>query len=327
MQINSSQIRTRHGVKVNGSVIYGQLDSILNAKVFTTKKENNVSFTLGADADVFELGTNKPTGEYYIDGSTYEAINGGIAVEPINGLGTASNNITVVASQPMIGKLYTKDGNDEVLIETKDTDGIVVGKKLVYVSIQADQNSTNVADGNTIGDDETQITFLTIDDAQKKLVPTVIPSGDYQFSYNNIWTMNTLTTSSGGFSGWGDVDDIGSFALDELFPQATIEHGYLEGVITDDVANKSDNTIIFKDDGKLYNTDNAEIGTWTGAFPKIKGNDVGNNFGTKGLFADYNGVAIKQSGSTMSATDQLDVVLDSISGGYLWKDDEINIKW
>jgi len=52
--VNSSQIRTRHGVKVNGSVIYGQLDNILNAKVFTTKKENNISFTLGADADVFE---------------------------------------------------------------------------------------------------------------------------------------------------------------------------------------------------------------------------------------------------------------------------------
>jgi len=29
----------------------------------------------------------------------------------------------------------------------------------------------------------------------------------------------------------------------------------------------------------------------------------------------------------MVAIDQLDVVIDSISGGYLWKDDEINIKW
>jgi len=325
--VNSSQIRTRHGVKVNGSVIYGQLDNILNAKVFTTKKENNISFTLGADADVFELGATKPIGEYYIDGSTYEAINGGIAVEPVNGLGVASNNITVVSSQPMIGKLYTKDGNDEVLVETKDNNGDVVGKKLVYVSIQADQNNANVADGNTIGDNEAQITFLIFDDTQKKLVPTVIPSGDYQFNYNNIWTLNTLTASSGSFSGWGDTDDIGSFALDELFPQATIEHGYIEGVITDDVVNKPNNTVIFKDDGKLYNTDNTQIGTWVGAFPKIKGNDVGNNFGTKGLFADYNGVGIKQSSSTMTATDQLDVVLDGISGGYLWKDDSINIKW
>jgi len=227
----------------------------------------------------------------------------------------------------MIGKLYTKDGNDEVLVETKDNNGDVVGKKLVYVSIQADQNNANVADGNTIGDNEAQITFLIFDDTQKKLVPTVIPSGDYQFNYNNIWTLNTLTASSGSFSGWGDTDDIGSFALDELFPQATIEHGYIEGVITDDVVNKPNNTVIFKDDGKLYNTDNTQIGTWVGAFPKIKGNDVGNNFGTKGLFADYNGVGIKQSSSTMTATDQLDVVLDGISGGYLWKDDSINIKW
>jgi len=328
-RVNSSQIRTRHGLQVSGTPIYGELDTVLNAKRVISNYKDNLAITLGGDADNLALASGKyPTGKVFVDGSTYEAINGGIPVEIVAALGTASSNITTIAGREMLGKLYTKDGTvatnsyDEVLIDELDGDGNVIGRKEVFVSIQA----TGLTDGADTADNALQLSFLIFDDANGVFKTQTVPAGDYYYSYNKVYTLNTL--SEAGLLGanlYGN--DVGGFALDELYPMDTVEHGYMEGSITAEATLPANKTIVFKNDGKLYDTDDTEIGTYSKtAFPKINTSDVGGDFGAVGLFANYNGVDMLSSTGNVIAKDSFSIVLD-MNGSIVYTNDTINIKW
>jgi len=153
-----------------------------------------------------------------------------------------------------------------------------------------------------------------------------MPRSDYYYSYNKVYTLNTL--SEAGLLGanlYGN--DVGGFALDELYPMDTVEHGYMEGTITSEATLPADKKVVFKNDGKLYDTDDNEIGTYNKtAFPKINTSDVGGNFGAVGLFANYNGVDILSSTCTVIAKDSFSVILD-MYGNIVYTNDTINIKW
>jgi len=328
-RINSSQVRTRHGLKVGGTPVYGELDTVLNAKRVISNYKDNIAITLGVDSDNLALASGKyPTGNVFVDGSTYEAINGGTPVEIVSSLGTASSNITTIAGREMIGKLYTKDSTvatnsyDEVLIDDVDGDGNIIGKKEVFVSIQA----TGLTDGDATADSTLQLSFLIFDDTSGAFKTQIVPVGDYYYSYNKVYTLNTL--SEAGLLGanlYGN--DVGGFALDELYPMDTVEHGYMEGSITAEITLPSNKTVVFKNDGKLYDTDGVAIGTYNKtAFPNINTSDIGNDFGTVGLFSNYNGVDMLSSLCTVVAKDEFNVVID-MYGSILYKDDTINIKW
>jgi len=74
--LQDNQVQIKLGTNLSGDPQYGDLTQMITPKV-AIKEDLIVAFTLGALANLFILNANTPTGNAYVTGYSYEAINGG----------------------------------------------------------------------------------------------------------------------------------------------------------------------------------------------------------------------------------------------------------
>lgn len=303
--IQSNQVKLRYGKKLDGTPVYGSLTDMTGGKL-PVLDASAKSFTVTADADVHVLASGEfPVGNLYVDGTSYEAINGGVPVASVPAIGTAGLDKVIVGDRTVNIVRILDVNNDEVVVNTSAVAG-VKDAKLVYGLVQS--SST---DGAPIDDTNMQLSFVVLDDATSAFVAYTLPAGDYKFQATRMYTVGTASKAD-KLSTYISGGMIGGLALDEVLTLVEAEHGVASFEFTAEVTVVDPTTlsIVFVDatTAKLM-VDGAEVTTVT------KAQDARKTFKTvnAGKYASFEGVSLEINGTRVSPVNTAIVDNDSFS--------------
>ena len=322
--INTNQVKTRLGQTVAGTPIYGNLQDIIIPK--KPIKAEEITFNLGADANLISLnGSSLPAGNIYIDGTTYEGVNGGvISVAGTDGTHTATT-VEVGGRVANISRLLDEN-DDEVIDKVLDSTGKVEKRRFVYGLI-----SSSVTEGGATADDKVQVNFVAWDDTNHQFeAVTVKQQNNLKLNMNRAY--NTGTIASAEKAGLLGVDyDIGGYAQDELLDLQENEPMFYELTVDTEATLQSDKKIVI-----TIGADATASSVADSAGNPISGTDVQTEtvifetgdigktiYELNGGIVSYNGVLVQASMVTVKATNQIEADLSNTITGTIYIGDVI----
>jgi len=235
--LQDNQVQIKLGTNLSGVPQYGDLTQIITPKV-AIKEDLVVAFTLGALANLFILNANTPSGNAYITGDSYEAINGGYILKNAT-LNTHTTDTVIVGSRiGNLGILYDKNNDEVIHLEKDTTTDKVIGRKIVHVIF-----STDLTDGVALSDNHIQLNFVIWDDVNNQLKAVDIEAGDYKVIFNRAYNKGTLSIAQ--LNGTVKEDyNLGGFAEDELLDLNVPKPFYVTATANSDITIGSDKKVI-----------------------------------------------------------------------------------
>jgi hypothetical protein len=231
---NSNQVKTRLGTKVDGTPAYGNLQDIITP--VTPVMGEPISFSLSADGNLYPI--TGVTGAVYIDGTHYEAIDGGyIAVTGTDG--THTTNTAEVGGRVANISRVIDENDDEVIDIVLDETGKVEKRRFVYGLV-----SSSLGDGEAVADNKLQFNFVAWNDETQSFEAVDIKAGDYKCSLNQAYNNGTLAIAQKNGAVLSAYD-VGGYAQDELLDLQDNKPMLYELVVDTEAQLQDDNTIIF----------------------------------------------------------------------------------
>ena len=163
--IQDNQVKTLLGINTNNTAEYGNLTDITSGLIITADATIN-SFTLLSNTPFIIIPSI--TYPIYIDGSTYEAINGGIACGT-----TAKPVLTIDGVTPNIIHILDSNNND-----------VLFGVKKVFAMVHSSVN-----DGETTN--SLLFLFVIWDSTTNQFITYELPTGEYNYQLNKIYNIGT----------------------------------------------------------------------------------------------------------------------------------------
>jgi hypothetical protein len=306
--INDRQVKIRLGKDKKGTPRYGNLGDMIISEIPT--QGDLVDIGLGADAQHLVFAT-APTGNIYLDGSTYEGINGGIACATVT-IGTPSTaTVNVGGRFGNMTRLLDKE-DDEVLDLTENSTGKVIKRRYVYALW-----GTDLAEGEAITNSHLQVSFVAWDDTTDTLELVTVPAGDYKANVTAVYNSGTIAIAKR----LGNIKtdfDLGGYTQDDLL-DLTEQHPMELTIELDAEADlQADQTIIItlgKDAANSSFADSAgNIISGTKSQEEVlifDTTDIGKPiYGINGGILSFNGVLVRNSKVTVEAENKVKVVLD-----------------
>ena len=216
MAINDKQVKTRLGKKLDGTPAYSDLSKIVVSQLPTLDKDNRVTLTLAGTVDVKILSAGEfPAGNVFINGSSYEGINGGFACATVAGaLGTAETTQNQIGGRVVNCVRILDAGHDEPL-KVEYEGGKLTEAKYVFGLIQ-----TTIGEGQPTVADQAQVSFVVYDDATDAFKAHPIEAGTYYFEpvkMYNVGTASEVNRLGAILSGEQGLGGVGLDELSELF--------------------------------------------------------------------------------------------------------------
>jgi len=328
--IKDTQVKTRLGKKADGSVVYSQLNKIVVTTIPVLDREGIVGFNLAADADVKLLAAGEfPAGNVFIDGSTYEGINGGVAAATLAGtLGTNETTANNVGGR-IVNMVRILDSQNDEPMQIEFEAGDLKNAKYVYGMLQ-----TDIAEGQPTDADHIQVSFVVYDDDQNKFVAYTLPAGDYKFEPVRMYNLGTASEVNRLGSILSGNIGLGGVALDELDELLDARKGYT--AITADAEQELDGTKITVDITGATTTEfkdsagTALTGTMTQSGAKVFGTDsVGQvAYTVESVIVSLNGVEVPVDDVKVTSQTQLEIELvNSMFGTTIYQGDRIEVRW
>ena len=306
--INDKQIKIRLGKNQAGTPQYGDLGDMVTPEIPTQGALVDVG--LGADAQHLVFAT-APTGNIYLDGSTYEGINGGVACATVT-IGTPTTATVSVGGRFGNMNRLLDENDDEVLDLTEDATGKVIKRRHVYALW-----GTDLAEGDTITDSHTQVSFVSWDDTTDTLELVTVPSGNYKANVTAVYNSGTIAIAKKLGNIKGDFD-LGGYTQDDLLDLTEQHPMELTIEIDTETDLQADQTVIITLGADATNSSFADSagnvisGTKTQEEVLIfDAGDIGKPiYGLNGGILSFNGVLVRSSKVTVEATNKVKVVLD-----------------
>jgi hypothetical protein len=324
MKIQDNQVNVLVDI-LNGKAVYTTQDVINNTKIPLSSGINDmIGISLTKPSEVATIvGDNIPKGNIWQSGDIN--VSGSIIASKVAELGKPSLEAIKLGNRfANLGKLFTID-NDEVLIEELDADGIIIGKKEVYGFVQ-----TSLENGTVPTDSSMQISFVVLDDTTGGFKSVQVKEGAYRFEFNRLFTLATASVSNR----LGDIlsGNIGGYAIDELYPMATISHGHSEievGSLTQLPANNQKITFDF-DTGKWETSENKEIvgEKSISGKPLVLEKEINTNISTIGMQFFLNGIASPKANTKILSKTKFEIDMSKlISGEYVYDGSSLSLSW
>lgn len=287
-----------------GETKYSTLDIAMNKKILVPAN-TRVAFNLGADADNAAVTVNKKA---YVDGSTFEAVSGGLPVA--NGTGLTE----LVSGGVTINQVRLFDNNnDEVLIHS--TGDANVEDKRVYGFLRH-----TAGDGEDVAD--VTIDFGIWSDTNEQFEAYTLPAGDYKVELLAVYTLATAA-EMGVMERIGSGKSIGEYATPTVKVPVT---KYAKVAITSDVTlTDTDYTVKFVRTGASAGELQDSAGNKIQDLDIVSFGDSAKPLATNGALidsageAELNGVAVQYENANVTDADTVEVKLkDAIWNGILY---------
>jgi hypothetical protein len=323
--IQDAQVEIKLGVDKSGNPHYANMTETITPKVPILG--DSLEFSLSADTNRYTI-ENAPSKDCYIDGTYYEAINGGLicASDTIgnhslkqNAVGGRVGNLSIV---------YNSE-DDEVIDLIKDDTGKVLKRRLVHALWSSDHS-----DGEPVQDNRVQLSFVAWDDENHLLEAVEIPSGDYKVYWNEAYNKGTLAVAQKE----GRVLEnyrLGGFAEDELLDLQEPHPFYVEATSNSDQAIKDDRVILVNvgvdsTATSLTDSDGNTLDFTIGQLENVSflTSDINKTlFEVSGANITYNGVLVPPSKVKVNGVNQIKLDLsNTIATNFIYQGDFITLQ-
>jgi hypothetical protein len=329
--VNDRQVKTRLGKKVaDGSVVYSTLNKIVGSTIPVLDTEGIISFTLGADADVKLLAAGEfPSGNVYIDGTSYEGINGGVACATVAGaLGTNEATANNVGGR-IVNMVRILDAENDEPLQVEFEAGKLKNAKYVFGMLQ-----TDIAEGQATAADHIQVSFVVYDDTAGAFTAYAIKAGDYKFEPVRMYNLGTVSEVNRLGAILSGNLGLGGVALDELDELLAPQAGYT--ALTIDAETELDGTKITCNITGATTTEwkdtagDVLTGTATQSGVKTFGaaSVGGVAYVKEGVVVTYNGTEVPVDNVTIkdATTVELDLK-DTLFGTVAYEGDRLEVRW
>lgn len=326
--VQADQVNGYCGLDNLGVEQYATLQDFYNLKAFT--EGNILPVTLATDTNVVALGAGSfPAGLAYVDGSALTSLNGSAGLA-VGTLGASDLTTTLVAG---------KEANVWAVLDENDDDLLEVGGlKRVYAIA-----TTDLADGDTIGAGNVQLSFVIRDDVTNGWTPYTVVAGNYQFIPTEVWgigssivngTFGKLLSSAGG----NKLNEI-TESYEELlnvFPSPFRSQTYLQ--LDTMTALQADKQVVLSVVGGVASFTDSASTALTGtaystddlAFPlevSLGGVNEANGF-VNGIRVDVGGLEVSADKIAVTGANEITVDCSDVLGTlHLYKDTRITVSW
>jgi len=329
--INAYSVRIRHGKKlVDGKPVYGNLQKVMECSVPTIDNALGARVTLTTSSEVdVQLLDNPPTGKVFIDGSTYEAITGGLACTTVAGsLGTNETTTNEVGGR-IVNMVKILDSDKDEQLEIQYEAGELTTAKYVYGLLQ-----TTIGDGQDTQANQIQVSFVIYDDTTDSLTSVTIPAGTYYFQPVRMYTLATSAEANRLASMLAGDGTLGGVGLEELKELLSTPAGFTQLRVDSEMTlDSSVITIAITGATSTEWKDSAGAtisGAATQSGRKVFSADSINELAyvKEGVTVRYNGVAIPIDNVKVKDTTTIEVDLkDSNTMNFLFEGDILELIW
>jgi len=329
--ITSNQIKTRLGKDLAGVPHYDNLQTLITGKL-PVESAKTSTFVLAADADVKTLATGEyEAGNVYIDGTTFEGINGGVIAATVAALGTADLAVVELGGRPVSLVKILDAGNDDALKIEKQS-GSLKTIKMIYGLVQ-----TDLTEGAAIVDDKTQLSFVTYDDVAGKFEAYTLPKGTYKFQTNTMFNMGSAAAADKLEGIFSAGQNIAGYSYEELAPIMSDVHG--NATIKFDKEHQLTGKkvkVVFTDNTATAFKDSADVALTGAQFQQTDRdtlkfdavNDIGKTLVNYAVDLSFNGVGIEPAMAKIVDATTVEIDLsNTIFTDTVYIDDTVSVKW